>query len=187
MDTKKLLNLILCFSISILVLFLLGTWQLERLVWKNDLIDKVSLYKALPVIDLNSFNSEDLIKINNRRIKTEGKYKYDSSISIYSKVFKGVVGRHLIVPLKTNIGWILVNRGFIPEKNFDKYIKSGESELVNVKGILTKPFSKSYFIPENDLVKGEWYYLDISEVTNILNLPLLNFVIFEDKNINYDG
>ena len=184
LNSTKVLNLILAFSISVLILLMLGTWQLERLIWKNALLTQISKQFSLPTIKFNYSVINNLPEYINRKIKIKGNFSYDNNLTIYSKVYKGYVGRHLIVPMETKFGWVLVNRGFIPEKNFKDYLQKGYSNQVLIEGIIHLPGSKSYFTPKNNLTTGEWYYLNIEEIKKYTDLPLLKFVIFEAKNKN---
>ena len=186
MYSSKLLNLIISFSLSFIILLSLGTWQLERLIWKQSLLKQISEQTSLPVIDLSYSIIANIKKYKSRKIKLEGNFLYDSSLTIFSRVYKGEVGRHVIVPIETKYGWILVNKGFIPEKNYTDYLKKGYSTFIEIEGIIYLPDFKSYFTPENNVNKGEWYYLNIEEIKKYVDLPLLDFVIFEAKSDNSD-
>ena len=109
-------------------------------------------------------------KYKSRKIKLEGNFLYDSSLTIFSRVYKGEVGRHVIVPIETKYGWILVNKGFIPEKNYTDYLKKGYSTFIEIEGFIHLPDYKSYFTPENYVNKGEWYYLNIEEIIMLFKL-----------------
>ena len=78
--------------LTILLLFALGSWQLQRLAWKKDLISKIS----------NSFQSPPIqIPIN---IKAFEKIKFSGTIignpiSVYNLGEKGVYGFDIYYPL----------------------------------------------------------------------------------------
>ena len=102
--------------LSLLTLLSLGSWQVYRLIWKNNLISNY----------LNKFNNE-IIYYNNkfdfkeefeyRRINIEGKFLNDKEILVIGKTFEGNAGFHLLTPLITkNKKVILINRGWISEK-----------------------------------------------------------------------
>ena len=184
MYSSKLLNLIISFSLSFIILLSLGTWQLERLIWKQSLLKQISEQMSLPVIDLSYSIIRNIQKYKSRKARLEGNFLYDSSLTILSRVYKGKVGRHVIVPMKTQYGWVLVNTGFIPEKNYTDYLKNGYSSFVRIEGIIHLPDNKSYFTPENNVNKGEWYYLNIDEIKKFVDFPLLEFIVFEGKGNN---
>jgi len=170
--------------LAFIILLSLGTWQLERLKWKQSLLKQISEQTSLPAIDLSYSIIHNIKKYKNRKIKLEGNFSYDLSLTIFSRVYKGEVGRHMIVPMETKYGWLLVNKGFIPEKNYTDYLKEGYSPFIKIEGIIHLPDYKSYFTPENNVNKGEWYYLNIEEIKQYIDLPLLEFVVFEAKSDN---
>ena len=50
------------------------------------------------------------------------------------------------------------------------------------------PKSKNYFTPENDFVNGEWYYINIDDISKYTGLILQKFLIIEnstDKSENF--
>ena len=136
---------------------------------------------SLPPLKITGQVIDNIDQYSFRRIQLTGNYLYKDNITIYSKVFNKKVGKHLIVPLETQYGIILVNRGFIPSDfNIENNIKSGE---ISINGIVKFQQKINYFTPNNNVIKNEWYYININEVSNFLSLPLLNFYIVEENNI----
>ena len=68
-------------------------------------------------------------------------------------------------------------------EDFYKIKSEIESELVTINGIVKFQQKINYFTPNNNVIKNEWYYININEVSNFLSLPLLNFYIVEENNI----
>ena len=100
----------------ILLLFALGSWQLQRLAWKKDLISKIS----------NSFQSPPIqIPIN---IKAFEKIKFSGTIignpiSVYNLGEKGVYGFDIYYPLLVENKSLMIKAGWSPivikeSKNF---------------------------------------------------------------------
>ena len=130
MSNKKLFLSLVYSSIAILILVSLGTWQLERLRWKTTILSSMKLSLSMPPIKISREIIDNINKYSYRRIELTGSYLNDNYFTIYSKVLNKKVGKHLVVPFKTQYGTILVNRGFIP-KEF-KTISEIESELVTI-------------------------------------------------------
>ena len=87
----------------------LGTWQLYRLQWKQDLINQIS--KGLKSTPIKYSNK---IKNDYQRVVLNGKYNYKNQIYLYSLNAKGQPGFDVITPFKTIEGDnVLVNRGWI--------------------------------------------------------------------------
>ena len=116
MSNKKLFLSLVYSSIAILILVSLGTWQLERLRWKTNILSSMKLSLSMPPIKISSEIIDNINKYSYRRIALTGSYLNDNNFTIYSKVLNKKVGKHLVVPFKTQYGTILVNRGFIPKK-----------------------------------------------------------------------
>ena len=182
MSNKKLFSSLIYSSIAIIILVSLGTWQLERLRWKTDILTSMKTSLSMPPLEISS----DIIKnINNysyRQIQLTGSYLYTNHFTIYSKVLNKKVGKHLVIPFKTQYGTILVNRGFIP-KDY-KIPGSSETEIIKINGIVKFQQSINYFTPQNNIFKNEWYYINIDEVSEYISVPLLNFYIVEENNID---
>ena len=95
MNINKLTKFLIFNSLAIIILLSLGTWQLERLRWKTDLIQSMKENISLPPVEVNSSIISNIKNYNYRRFKLDGYFLYDKNITIYSKVVGGKVGRHL--------------------------------------------------------------------------------------------
>ena len=166
------------FSIfSLIILLSLGSWQVYRLIWKNELISNY----------LNKFNSE-IIKYDEnfiyssglqyRRINIKGKFKNDKEILIIGKTFEGNAGFHLVTPLITENNKIyLINRGWISEKYKLQNSRpfTIDNGIINIDGIIRKPQQKGYFVPENDPLGNFWFTIKPLEIKKALKLDNTNF------------
>ena len=184
MDNKKLVKSLICSLLALTVLISLGTWQLERLRWKTEIISSMNEKIMLPLIEINTSVINNIKNYNYRRIKLNGYFLYDNQITIYSKILDGKVGRHLIIPFKTKFGNILINRGFVPED----YIldKDTEKEFKNVLITGRVKFQQkiNYFTPKNNLLGNEWYYINLDEISTYFNISLNDFYLIEENNLN---
>mgnify|MGYP001207248181 CR=1 FL=1 len=180
MSQNKFLKYFFFNIIGLLILVSLGTWQLERLQWKERYINKIVTQMSLPAVSINSKNILEFSNLRYRKIKISGYYLYGKKIAIHSKVFNKIVGKHIIVPFKSDFGYILVNRGFIPN---NKSINIEEStNIIEISGIINFVNKKSFFIPDNDLQNNDWYYVNIDDFKKYSNLNLLDFYVIEENN-----
>jgi surfeit locus 1 family protein len=184
LNINKLTKFLIFNLLAIIILLSLGTWQLERLRWKTDLIESMKENISLPPVKINSSIISNIKNYNYRRFKLYGYYLYDKNITIYSKVVNGKVGRHLVTPFKTKFGYILINRGFVPEnyKIESNVIKQDKNTSIN--GIVKFQQKINYFTPSNSIFKNEWYYINIEEISTYFKLDLNNFYIIEENNPN---
>ncbi len=149
-------------GVGIMIMFALGTWQLDRLAWKNDLIatvERQAAAKSQPLPE-NVAASE----WNFRSASVTGTYMHDRQILLRPRMHNGVAGVQVVTPLKRLSGSvILVNRGWAREENVDKLSKPAGA--VQVTGILRGHFSKNLFTPDNNPGKNAWYWEDIPGIT----------------------
>ena len=163
--------------VTFFILVLLGTWQVKRLFWKNNLTTNYNekFNKQKIVYNRNLEYNQDL---EYRRILIKGKFLNEKEILIIGKTYEGNAGFHLITPLLTNDNKIvLINRGWISEKL--KLQKSRlsmifENEVI-VDGIIRKPQLKGYFVPDNDPSGGFWFTIKPNEIKNFLALVQHDF------------
>ncbi|MGE0765001.1 MAG: SURF1 family protein [Hyphomicrobiaceae bacterium] len=153
------------FSVIALVALLgLGTWQIQRLHWKNNLIAHIEARTHAPAIPLAEAlaatkRGEDLeytrVAVNGRWIPGLERYLWAPSSS--------GPGWHVYAPLRTDSGAIvIVNRGFVPEARRDPATRPEPAGVVSLVGLLRMPEPKHYFTPDNDVTRNNWYWRDIA-------------------------
>ena len=90
----------------------LGTWQLYRLQWKQNLISQISQgLKSNPV------QYSQNIKKNYQKVILNGKYHFENQIYLYSLNDKGQPGFDVVTHFETaNKENVLINRGWIKKR-----------------------------------------------------------------------
>ena len=121
-------------------MFSLGTWQLQRLQWKKELILQISKSydKAAQKFEVNS-------KLYSK-VKIEGKI-IAQPILVHNLGNKGQYGYDVYIPIETNEIIILTRAGWI-EKKF-KFSFSNLNVNISLDAILLKPKRKNIFTPDN--------------------------------------
>ena len=109
----KRLILFKIFVFFFITLFcILGTWQLYRLQWKQDLINQISVGLNSSPIQFSEKNNK-----NYQRVFLIGKYDFNNQIYLYSLNEKGQPGFDVITPFETlKKENILINRGWIKKE-----------------------------------------------------------------------
>ena len=174
-------------SISILT-FILGSWQLFRLNWKNDLMNNIS----------NSIINPDLFSNDNKynnlvSVKLDKNYTIlDKPIFIESKTFKGKPGYHLILPLKYNNEiYSVINFGWFKDKDFDQVKNIIKKYLaVNNAKVYIREFNsdKPFFTPENNLLNNTWYSVNKDDFNQFYKYEFPSkyyFVLLDDRITKY--
>ena len=145
-----------------MVFIALGSWQLIRLNWKNNLILEIEdSLKNLPT-ELDKSNVKNYLKI-----KTSGSVDFDKQMYLYNLNDKGTPGFEVINPILIDNENYLINRGWIPfeKKNSEKINIFDENNIV---GTLKLQGRKNIFKPDNDIEENYWFSLhreDISKFT----------------------
>ena len=167
--------------ISFITLFCaLGTWQLYRLQWKQDLINQISEgLKSTPIEYTKS------IDVNYQRVRLNGVYNISNQIYLYSLNEKGQPGYDVITPFNTSVGEnVLVNRGWI-NKEFKNKPEINLIKNNKIQGLLKKNTKKNMFKPENDIKENIWFSINLIDVKNLTGKNFSNFIVYlEDSEIN---
>ena len=168
----------LCFSLcAIVVLLSLGIWQLDRLEWKRSLIALVEERQGLEVTPLNTlYGFESFAAQNYRRVSVEGVFLNEHSFLLSPRIYSKQSGSHLVTPLRlldNNV--VTVDRGWVPQK----YILEGVDgeEVVSIQATIREPLKQKLFTPNNDLLKDQWYWMDLDAISKKVGVTVLPIVL----------
>lgn len=154
--------------VGLVILIGLGNWQMERKAWKANLIDLVNKRIVSPASSLEEVValSKDLDAIRFQPVTVRGVFEHTQERH-YFLPFKGKVGWHVITPLKTEAGdVVLIDRGFVPEGLKDASLRSKglvEGPQV-IEGLVRLSEEGNYFSPLNDVRGNKWYVRDVQEL-----------------------
>ncbi|KAH8099270.1 SURF1 family-domain-containing protein [Cristinia sonorae] len=140
--------------------FALGTWQVERLKWKVNLIDELEEKLQRDPSTLPShINLAAVPEFVFRKVYLKGTWDHEHSMLLKPRTHDGTHGYHVITPLvRSNGSTVLVDRGFISQEFAENWSKeSGEVELL---GMLRTAQKRNNFTPDNHPEKNEWYWSD---------------------------
>ena len=157
---------------SFLILIILGSWQVQRLSWKSDLISNYNNnFQQAPITVKELFKDRKNNKY--RRTVIYGEYDHANEIQIIGKTYEGNAGFHIITPfILENNEIIYINRGWVPKKYADKKTRKFSllEEKVRLVGLVRLPQKKGYFVPENEPVNGFWFTIIPEEFNGHLNI-----------------
>ena len=157
---------------AFLVLISLGSWQLQRLQWKNDIISNFEARSAAEAIAIPEANAE-LDGLEFSSLALEGEYLHDKETFLTGRTYEGNAGFHVVTPFLLDDGrTILINRGWVSEDYRDP-AKRAFSQIdgkTSVAGILRRPGVRGYFVPENEPENGFWFTLVPSQINQHLDL-----------------
>jgi surfeit locus 1 family protein len=177
--------------LGLAVLVGLGTWQLDRLAWKRDLIALREAQHAAPSEPLQA-SAADWRSWDFRPVVVRGEFRHDLEQLFGVAAIDGQVGHHVLTPLVRHGGAaVLVERGWVPADRAHPAARR-EGQVVGslqVSGIARyrgddRP---GWFTPANRPEQGLWYWYDLPALENALGLELLPVVIAADASPNPGG
>ncbi|RJE23216.1 COX1 assembly protein [Aspergillus sclerotialis] len=155
-----------------IISFGLGTWQIQRLEWKTNLITKFEDRLVKPPLPLPPrVDPEAISEFDYRRVHATGWFRHDQEMLIGPRMREGQDGFVVVTPLERGDGQskVLVNRGWISKKLRDQKDRSlgvpqGE---VTISGLLREPWKKNMFTPDNKPEEGKFYFPDINQMAEL--------------------
>ncbi len=174
MKHKLLFSVFIIFFIFVFIG--LGTWQIIRLNWKNNLILEIENSLKNPPVELARSNKENFLKI-----KTSGSIDFDKQIYLYNLNESGTPGFEVINPITIGDENFLINRGWIP------FEKKGAQEInvfdqKNIIGTLKLQGRKNIFKPDNDLDENYWFSLNREDILKFTGKNFSKYIIYLDGN-----
>ena len=157
---------------------MLGSWQLIRLNWKLELINKIeNSLKNEPV------NLSDNTPENYLRIKTSGIIDFDKQIYLYNLNEKGQPGFDVVTPIIIDGKNFLLNRGWIPfnEKENEKI---NILVSLNIAGTLKRQLKANRFKPENDIQENYWFTLNREDIFQYTEKNFSPFIIYLNSDLD---
>ena len=177
MKHKFLFSVFIIFFIFVFIG--LGTWQIIRLNWKNNLILEIENSLKNPPVELAQSNKENFLKI-----KTSGSIDFDKQIYLYNLNESGTPGFEVINPIIIGDENYLINRGWIPfEKKGTKEINVFDQK--NIIGTLKLQGRKNIFKPDNDLDENYWFSLNREDILKFTGKNFSKYIIYLDGNYQF--
>ncbi|NLS02634.1 SURF1 family protein [Rhizobium sp. P32RR-XVIII] len=153
--------------IALAILISLGTWQVERLHWKEGLIADIAARRgSAPVLlaDIEQMLASGS-DIEYRPVTVSGLYVHDKERHFFA-TWHGETGYFVYTPLQLADGrYLFVNRGFVPyeSKEPEKRMQGQVTGVQTITGLARNklPGKPSSLVPENDVAKNIFYWKDL--------------------------
>ena len=177
MRHKFLFSVFIIFFIFVFVA--LGTWQIIRLNWKNNLILEIESSLKNPPVELTQSNKENYLKI-----KTSGSVDFEKQIYLYNLNDSGTPGFEVLNPILIDGENYLLNRGWIPfEKKNTPEINILDQN--NIEGTLKTQGRKNIFKPDNDIKENYWFSLNREDISKFTGKEFSKYIIYLDGNYQF--
>lgn len=152
---------------GVAVLLSLGTWQVQRLAWKEGILAEIDAKIegapiAIPLSPNADAHKYQPVEITGRFLETRIRV-------LVSQKLIGA-GYRIIQPLQTADRVILVDRGFVKIDQTEDL----RNDTATVMGNLHWPDEVDDYIPEPDLTRDIWFARDVQALAKALNAdPIL--------------
>ena len=167
---------------GIAVLCGLGTWQLQRLEWKEKLLGALDTEYTKDAAHTELVIPGEPDNFLFRRGTLRGVYDFEKQVLVGPRVYGNIPGWHVITPLKLGDGsWILVNRGWVPQ-HWPAADETGKPRgRVGVAGLLRLP-DNNPFAPPNVPGKDQWYSINTLDIGAARKIwPVHDYVLYEEN------
>jgi surfeit locus 1 family protein len=150
----------------------LGTWQLERRVWKLALIERAETRSHAPAIALPEHTAWPGITAGSHEylhVKTEGHFLHKDATFVQANTTLGP-GFWTLVPLQQADGTlIIINRGFVSKKEDYRY---GQDMQVELSGLLRISEPGGSRGRKNEPENERWFSRDVEAIAKARGLPI---------------
>ncbi|MCC2665307.1 MAG: hypothetical protein K0R41_2862 [Geminicoccaceae bacterium] len=173
------------------VLLALGTWQVERLHWKEALIAERAAQLAAPPEPLPA-QSDDWRAWDFRRVTVAGEFRHEAEQLYGVAAVAGRVGHDVLTPLVRPDGAaVLVDRGWVPaDQAHPAARRQGQLQgRVEITGIARYRAEgrPGWFTPDNQPELRLWYSYDLPALEAAVGMELLPVVVEADATANPGG
>jgi surfeit locus 1 family protein len=171
-------------ALGLLLLLGLGTWQIERLRWKEGLIaERNAALTAAPVPLPQTLEAARALEFH--PVRAEGEFLNEREFYLNAQSLKGDAGFHVVTPFWLRDGRVVfVDRGFVPtDRRTPATRAAGEiSGATEVAGLLRLPEPPGWFTPANEPQKNSWFSIDLPAMAQAARIgSALPFYIDADK------
>ncbi len=175
-------------ALAVAFLLFLGTWQVQRLAWKENLMAQVAAradqpaktVQALPPLAALSAQSHDYMAV-----QLSGRWLYERQHYWFAQIMTPPngfphadrIGFHVITPLLLADGQVvMVDRGFIPNRLKDQPARYNNAPQTFI-GRLRWPSPRGRFDNPDQPQQGLWYVRDPQAMAQSVGLQTFPFLI----------
>ncbi len=154
----------------------LGTWQVERLKWKEGIIAALAEANAKDALTALPITAEALAPLQFRKVTVKGTWRGDTEFHIAPRYFRDKFGYHVVTPFTLADGrTVLVNRGWVPAKQKDASTRpeTAVRGRATISGLVRVGAERNYFSPPNQPEKNIWFGRDAADMAAAANIKNL--------------
>jgi len=171
---------------AVIFLLALGTWQVFRLEWKNQLIRDINIKINAAAINFNELSDEEITRLEPKNIifskaKISGYVDDQKLIFLYAGPYKikGQQGYRVFAPVKIREKIeILVDLGWIKKEmraNPDLFLP--KNRFIEIEGNIMPGEKESIFTPNNPENHHVWIWIDLPAMREYINGSFPDFYL----------
>jgi surfeit locus 1 family protein len=166
------------------ILLSLGTWQVQRLQWKDALLADMAERRVAPPAELSEIEALAAggADIEYRPVRVTGTFANNRERHFFA-TWHGRTGFYVYTPLVLADGrYLFVNRGFVPFENKEPEMRK-QGQLTGQQAVIGLARSRlaekpSAIVPENDIAKNIFYWKDLDAMAATTDIPADRLVPF---------
>ncbi len=176
------LNTTILALIGLVILCYLGQWQLERLAWKTELLNKIAAQTAKPTAPLpNKVTNTSTSDWEYRDVTVAGEFLHEKEFYMQPRSLNNTLGGHIVTPFRRASGDIvLINRGWVAKGKTEDIARP--MGIIQISAHVKKMPKKSFFMPENSPMKNEWYWTEKAKIEKHLDKKIMPLILYQNAN-----
>ncbi|WP_159713945.1 SURF1 family protein [Geminicoccus flavidas] len=159
---------------ALVLLLGLGTWQVQRMHWKTDLIATIEARTSSEPVPLLDLPLDDPAAVAWQRTQAVGRFVTVPGPADHYGVENrdGQLGGRLLGAVTIEDGrTLLVDRGFLADAAAPPPEPAGQVELDAIVRDRSEE-RQTWFMPDNDPASGRWFWLDLAALGGRFDRPL---------------
>lgn len=189
-------GLLVAIGIALVILLSLGTWQVSRLQWKQDLLAEIEARRQAPPATRAEVETAIAAGTDIDYLPATVSGTFDHADEQYFfATDEGAVGYHVYTPLTLADGRVVfVNRGFVPDalKDPARRAEGQAAGPVTITGLARARLAAkpSWVVPDNEPAKKLYFWKDLDAMAAEAGIPtgrLVPFFVDADATPNPGG
>lgn len=164
---------------GVTILLALGSWQVQRLMWKNGANEYRQVRSQSEAIALPPV-VEDVEDMLYRPVWLTGRFLHDQEMFLAARSYNSNTGYQVITPFeRSDGGLVLINRGWVPIDRKEPATRSAGQiggEL-RIEGLMTTGNIPGWMTPDNAPEENFWYWIDLPSLYGHAGAEPRNYMI----------
>ena len=164
---------------GILILLVLGSWQVHRLMWKTELNEERRAQFQAEAVMLPA-ELADPAPFAYRRVWLEGRFRHEGEMFLAARTFDRRVGYQIITPFERTDGpAVLVNRGWVPLESKEPETRLGGQlqGTFRLEGVVVPGGRAGWFTPDNEPENNIWFWTDPVALAAKAGIPAPTYLV----------